>query len=106
MNRAELIALINEFQSTIRISDTAIGQIALNDGKFVARLRKGRRVWPETAQKVADFLEVAATMQATNDGTEITVTVYNPKTDAKGSGRTLAEAYAALRSEASAKVAA
>jgi hypothetical protein len=39
-----------------RISEGTFGTQAVNDGKFVHRIRKGGRVWPETAQKVRDFM--------------------------------------------------
>lgn len=42
----------------VRITETAFGIAALNDGKFISELRhKDRRVWPETAEKVRAFME-------------------------------------------------
>ena len=38
------------------IKETTFGRLAVYDGKFVARLRKGGRVWPETAQRVQNFI--------------------------------------------------
>ena len=40
----------------VSLTETAFGLRAVNDGKFVAELRKGRRVWPETAEKVRKFI--------------------------------------------------
>lgn len=38
------------------LSPTAFGDEALNDRHFVRQLRGGRRVWPETEQKVRSFM--------------------------------------------------
>jgi hypothetical protein len=40
----------------VRITETAFGIAALNDGKFVSELRGGRRVWPDTAERVRAFI--------------------------------------------------
>lgn len=40
----------------VRITETAFGIETLNDGKFVSELRDGRRVWPETAERVRAFM--------------------------------------------------
>lgn len=56
MDRITLLAEIDRFRKRVEISETAIGIGAVNDGKLVADLRKGRRCWPETAQKVLDFM--------------------------------------------------
>lgn len=38
------------------ITETTLGRLAVNDGKFVARLRKGGRCWPETEALVNSFM--------------------------------------------------
>ncbi len=38
------------------VSETTFGRLAVDDGKLVKRLRKGRRVWPETEQKIRAFI--------------------------------------------------
>lgn len=38
-------------------SATAFGDDALGDRHFVHQLRRGRRVWPETEEKVRRFME-------------------------------------------------
>lgn len=92
--RGQLLTEIATFQSRVKLSDTKIGVIALNDGKFIARLREGRRCWPETAQKVRHFMAAAYTHITTADGT---VVIRDAKTGASASGPSLAEAYAELR---------
>lgn len=94
MDRNHLIAEIDAFQTKVALSDTAIGIHALNDGKFVGLLRGGRRVWPETARKVQDFMAAAYTMITTADGTVI---VRDLKSGATASGRNLSQAYSELR---------
>lgn len=92
--RAQLLAEIDTFLAKVRVRETQIGLIALNDGNFVRRLRDGRRVWPETARKVRDFMAAAYTMITTADGTVI---IRDIDAGITASGRTLAEAYAELR---------
>ncbi|TIQ96693.1 hypothetical protein [Mesorhizobium sp.] len=92
--RTELLTEIATFQNKLKMADSKIGQIALNDPKFVARLRDGRRCWPETAQKVRDFMAAAYTHITTADGTVI---IRDVATGISASGATLSEAYAELR---------
>jgi hypothetical protein len=51
-----LLAEIEAFLDAQGIAATAFGQRALGDKHFVKQLRKGRRVWPETADKVRNFM--------------------------------------------------
>ena len=92
--RTQLLGEIAAFQAKVKMSDARIGLIALNDGKFIPRLREGRRCWPETAQKVRDFMAAAYTHITTADGTVI---VRDVATGATASGASLPEAYAELR---------
>lgn len=92
--RTQLLAEIDAFVTKVRVSESAIGLIALNDQQFVRRLRGGRRCWPETARKVRDFMAAAYTMITTADGTVI---IRDIDAGITASGRTLAEAYAELR---------
>ncbi|MGB3536821.1 MAG: hypothetical protein WBA42_01540 [Mesorhizobium sp.] len=92
--RTQLLAEIVAFQAKVKMSDARIGTIALNDGKFIPRLREGRRCWPETAQKVRDFMSAAFTHITTADGTVI---IRDVATGISASGPNLAEAYAELR---------
>lgn len=54
-----MLPLLNDIQAFLSASDmppTRFGELALNDKGFVIRLRKGRRVWPETEEKVRAFM--------------------------------------------------
>lgn len=92
--RTALLAEIASFQTKTKISDATIGIVALGDGNFVRRLRGGRRCWPETAQKVRDFISAAYTHITTADGTVI---IRDIETGVSASGPSLTEAYAELR---------
>lgn len=56
---AELLKLVDAFLASTKMSETYFGRVTVNDGKFVARIREGGRVWPETADKVLAFIEKA-----------------------------------------------
>lgn len=63
MSAKPLLKEIEEFlnRGDVKMSETAFGKAAVNDGKLVKELRKGRcgrarRVWPETADRVRDFM--------------------------------------------------
>lgn len=38
------------------ITATTLGREAVNDGKIIGRLRAGGRCWPETEQRIRDFM--------------------------------------------------
>jgi hypothetical protein len=47
---------IASFMEAHGLSATKFGLLALNDRHLVKQLRKGRRMWPETADKVRQFM--------------------------------------------------
>jgi SAM-dependent methyltransferase len=51
-----LLDSIADFCRRERMAESTFGRRAVNDGKFVARLREGARITPETLQKVSAFL--------------------------------------------------
>ncbi len=51
-----LIDAIAEFCRRNTMAESTFGRRAVNDGKFVARLRDGARVTPETLARVAEFM--------------------------------------------------
>ena len=53
---ADLLHEIEAFCDAHDIAPSRFGLIALNDKAFVGQLRAGRRVWPETEQKVRRFM--------------------------------------------------
>lgn len=53
---ANLLLDITQFCERHGLAETTFGHLALGDKPFVKQLRAGRRVWPETEQKVRDFM--------------------------------------------------
>ena len=51
-----LLGSISEFCRRTGMAESTFGRRAVNDGKFVARLRDGARVTPETLQRVNEFI--------------------------------------------------
>lgn len=51
-----LLATISAFCRTRKMAESTFGRHAVNDGKFVSRLRDGARVTPETLVRVSDYL--------------------------------------------------
>jgi len=51
-----LLKEIDHFLAETGMAETTLGKRAVNDGKAVKRLRNGGRMWPETAQKLRDFM--------------------------------------------------
>jgi hypothetical protein len=54
-----LLAEIEAFlaRPEVALSRTAFGLLVLNDGNLVPTLRRGRRVWPETAARIRAFIQ-------------------------------------------------
>jgi len=53
---APLLESISDFCRRSGIAESTFGRRAVNDGKFVARLRDGARITPETLARVSDLL--------------------------------------------------
>ena len=51
-----LLGSISDFCRRTGMAESTFGRRAVNDGKFVARLRDGARVTPETLQRVNEFI--------------------------------------------------
>src|SRR4026208_2369214 len=52
----ELLDTIAEFCRRAGVAESTFGRRAVNDGKFVARLRDGARIPPETLERVSGYL--------------------------------------------------
>lgn len=61
---AQLLHDIEAFMAQHNLAPTRFGDEALGDRHFVKQLRAGRRVWPETEQKVRDFMAAYEPAQA------------------------------------------
>ena len=53
---AGLLDAIAEFCRHKSMAESTFGRLAVNDGKFVSRLRDGARITPETLDRVAQFM--------------------------------------------------
>lgn len=51
-----LLELIEAFCSKHELSDSQFGVQAVNDKNLIRDLRTGRRLWPETEDKVRGFM--------------------------------------------------
>jgi hypothetical protein len=51
-----LIAAIAAFRQQHGLSKSSFGLLALNDKALVSQIENGRRVWPETEQKIRSFM--------------------------------------------------
>lgn len=49
-----LLAEMEAAAASLGIEPSTLGERAGQGGQFYARLKEGKRVWPETAQKVRD----------------------------------------------------
>ncbi|HMB58302.1 MAG TPA: hypothetical protein VKN35_00190 [Xanthomonadales bacterium] len=52
----DLLETISAFCRDASIAESTFGRLAVNDGKFVSRLRNGSRVTPETWERVSEFI--------------------------------------------------
>jgi len=55
----QLLLEIETFLSSRQMAETTFGRMAVNDGKFVARLRRGGNMTISTVSKVRHFISVA-----------------------------------------------
>lgn len=51
-----LLSEIDRFLRDTGMSEYRFGFLATKNGRLVERLRAGRRIWPETAEQVRDFM--------------------------------------------------
>lgn len=54
-----LLSEVEHFLSVSGMGPTYFGKVAANNTELVRRLRAGRRVWPETAEMVRDFIRTS-----------------------------------------------
>jgi hypothetical protein len=56
-NRSQLLRQIEGFLADRKMAETTFGRLAVNDGKFVGRLRSGSNMTIDTIIKVVSFIE-------------------------------------------------
>lgn len=55
--QVQLLGEIEAFLKTRKIAETTFGRLAVNDGKFVGRLRSGANMTLQTVSRVREFLK-------------------------------------------------
>jgi hypothetical protein len=56
MDYEHIIGDVEIYLARTGMAETTFGRKALNDGKAIKRLRAGKRMWPETVQKLRSFM--------------------------------------------------
>lgn len=56
MSEPALLKEIDDFLRETRMGASYFGKVAAGNSELVSRLRGGRRVWPETEEKVLAFI--------------------------------------------------
>lgn len=56
MNNADLLKEIERFMAQQGIGEHRFGMLAANNGRLVERLRDGRRIWPETEDRIRAYI--------------------------------------------------
>ena len=64
MSKDQLLTAVIEFCKEYKMAESTFGRKAVNDGKFVSRLRTGARVTPETFEKVKKFINSSGNLKS------------------------------------------
>jgi hypothetical protein len=56
MKQKPVLEVIDRFLAETQMSASYFGKVAVGNSELVARLRKGRRIWPETEARVLAFI--------------------------------------------------
>ena len=64
MSKDQLLTAVIEFCKEYKMAESTFGRKAVNDGKFVSRLRTGARVTPETFEKVKKFINSSSNVKS------------------------------------------
>ena len=64
MSKDQLLTAVIEFCKEYKMAESTFGRKAINDGKFVSRLRTGARVTPETFEKVKKFINSSGNVKS------------------------------------------
>ena len=64
MSKDQLLSAVIEFCQEYKMAESTFGRKAVNDGKFVSRLRTGARVTPETFEKVKKFINSSGNVKS------------------------------------------
>lgn len=56
MDTQSILNQVDRYLIKTGMKESTLGRKALNDGKAITRLRAGRRMWPETVEKLTQFM--------------------------------------------------
>lgn len=56
MDTETLLRHIDAYLKRTGLKESTLSRRALNDGKAIARIRSGSRMWPETIQRMMDYM--------------------------------------------------
>ena len=84
MSKDQLLTAVIEFCKEHKMAESTFGRKAVNDGKFVSRLRTGARVTPETFEKVKKFINSSGNVKSIQiDNQDLHVLPKNDNADDK-----------------------
>ena len=84
MSKDQLLTAVIEFCQEHKMAESTFGRKAVNDGKFVSRLRTGARVTPETFEKVKKFINSSGNVKSLEiDNQDLHVLPKNDNADDK-----------------------
>jgi hypothetical protein len=69
MSNQDILKDVDGFLGKTGMAESTLGRKALNDGKAIARLRAGKRMWPETIDKLREFM-IAESQRPVSPGPE------------------------------------
>lgn len=79
---SKLLTDIEAFLAASGMGESYFGKVAAGNSELVARLRDGRRVWPETEARVRKFIRSrAAILNSGHNGGKTSQQVVNGKKD-------------------------
>lgn len=67
MRHDKLLKQIDVYLAESGLSEHRFGILAVSNGRLVERLRAGRRVWPETEERILMFLAERTSTQTSGD---------------------------------------
>jgi len=78
-NLTDLIEDIEAFCRRHAMAESTFGRMAVNDGKFVGRLRSGGSVTTKSISKVRSFMEGTTSAKYINSSPDATTTTVKPE---------------------------
>lgn len=71
--QTQLLSEIENFLSTRKMAETTFGRMAVNDGKFVSRLRVGANMTLATIERASAYIKTQRAVTEAQTGAEASV---------------------------------